>query len=213
MRIQRLGMLTIFFSLFLAAAAPALAWNSTDMTGVMPRLDFIMTRASDGKRVSAADYKGKIVLLDFGYTSCPDVCPTTLLNITDLLKSLGKRANDVRVLFVTVDPNRDSLDVLKQYTSAFAPQIDALRGTPDELATLAKRYRVSYSVTPAKDGHPYEVTHGAAVYAFNRDGDIKLIFTGLSQANEQLASTLADLRALANGAGSDNWWQRFMSML
>jgi protein SCO1 len=205
--------LVALFSALLVTPGPARAWNSTDMTGVMPRLDFTMTRASDGKAVSAADYKRKIVLLYFGYTNCPDVCPTTLLNIADMLKSLGKKADDVRVLFVTVDPNRDSLDVLKQYTGAFAPQIDGLRGTPDQLATLAKRYRVSYSVTPAQDGKPYEVTHGAAVYVFNRAGDIKLVFTGLSQPNQKLAPARADLRAMVNGAGSDSWWQRLLSML
>jgi len=213
MSIHRFLFPAALFSLVLAVGGPARAWNSTDMTGVMPRLDFTMTRASDSKAVSAADYRGKIVLLYFGYTNCPDVCPTTLLNITDMLKSLGKKADDVRVLFVTVDPNRDSLDVLKQYTGAFAPQITGLRGTPDQLATLAKRYRVSYSVTPAQDGRPYEVTHGAAVYVFNRAGDIKLIFTTLSQPDQKLARALADLRAMVNGAGGDSWWQRMLSML
>jgi protein SCO1 len=200
-------------SVFLLLGGPARAWNSSDMTGVLPALDFTMTRASDGKQVTAADYKGKIVLLYFGYTFCPDVCPTTLLNIATMLKKLGPRADDVRVLFVTVDPNRDNLPVLKQYTDAFAPQIVGLRGTPEQLATLAKRYRVAYSVTPAHDGKPYEVTHGAAVYVFNRQGDIKLIFTSLSQPNVKLDPTLADLRGMVAGAGSSNWWQRLFSML
>jgi len=101
----------------------------------------------------------------------------------------------------------------RQNTGTFAPQITGLRGTPDQLATLAKRYRVSYSVTPAQDGRPYEVTHGAAVYVFNRAGDIKLIFTTLSQPDQKLAPALADLRAMVNGAGGDSWWQRMLSML
>ncbi|MGH6777900.1 MAG: SCO family protein, partial [Bradyrhizobium sp.] len=181
--------------------------------GVLPPLSFTMTRASDGKTVTAADFKGRIVLLYFGYTFCPDVCPTTLLNITDMLKKLGKTADDVRVLFVTVDPNRDTLPVLKQYTEAFAPQVVGLRGTPNELADLAKRYRVSYSVTPAHDGKPYEVTHGAAVYVFNRDGNIKLLFTGLSQPKTKLGPVTEDLRAMVAGAGSDSWWGRILSSL
>jgi protein SCO1/2 len=183
------------------------------MTGTLPELSFTMTRASDGRTVTAADYKGKIVLLYFGYTFCPDVCPTTLLNISLMLKSLGKRADDVRVLFVTVDPGRDSLAVLKQYTDAFSPQVAGLRGAPDQLATLAKRYRVSYSVTPASPGHPYEVTHGAAVYVFNRDGDIKLLFTGLSLPGFSLAKTTQDLRQMVDGAGSDSWWRRLLGSL
>jgi protein SCO1/2 len=195
------------------AVPPARGWNGDDMTGVMPALKFTMKRASDGKTVTAADYIGKIVLLYFGYTNCPDVCPTTLFNVTQMLKKLGKKANDVSLLFVTVDPNRDSLAVLKKYTSSFAPQIVGLRGTPDELATLAKRYRVSYSVTPAHDGKPYEVTHSAAVYVFNRAGDIKVLFTRLSKPNVKLAPWTADLRAMVNGAGSNSWWQRLLGKL
>lgn len=195
----------------LLVASPAKAWHSTDMTGALPPLDFTMTRASDGQTVTAADYKGKIVLLYFGYTFCPDVCPATLMNIADMLKSLGKDADEVRVLFVTVDPNRDTLAALKDFTGAFAPQIVGLRGSANQLAALAKRYRVAYSVTPASAGKPYEVTHGAAVYAFNRDGDIKLLFTGLTTPNGKLDGTTADLKALVAGAGSDNWWRRMLS--
>jgi protein SCO1/2 len=195
------------------AAAPAQAWHSTDMTGALPPLSFTMTRASDGKTVTAADYKGKIVLLYFGYTFCPDVCPTTLLNVSDMLKSMGKQADDVRVLFVTVDPNRDTLSVLKDYTGAFAPQVVGLRGTPDQLATLAKRYRVAYSVTPAHDGKPYEVTHGAAVYVFNCAGDIKLLFTGLSAQDTKLAPMTVDLEQMVAGEGAGSWWRRLLSWL
>ena len=207
------AMLALGFVGLLAASGPARAWNSDDMTGALPSLAFTMTRASDGKTVTAADFKGKVVLLYFGYTFCPDVCPTTLLNVTDMLKKLGKQADDVRVLFVTVDPNRDTLSVLKQYTEAFAPQVVGLRGTPDQLATLAKRYRVSYSVQPAANGHPYTVTHSSAVYVFNRAGDVKLLFTSLSTPNHKLGPTLADLRGMVAGAGSDSWWRRLLSFL
>lgn len=201
----------VLAAVLLLAAAPAKAWHSTDMTGALPPLDFTLTRATDGKTVTAADYKGKITLLYFGYTFCPDVCPATLMNIADMLKSLGKDADDVRVLFVTVDPNRDTLAALKEFTGAFAPQVVGLRGTANQLAAVAKRYRVAYSVTPASKGKDYEVTHGSAVYAFNRDGDIKLLFTGLTTPNGKLDGTTADLKALVAGAGSDSWWRRLMS--
>jgi protein SCO1/2 len=200
-------------ALMAGAPSPARAWNSTDMTGALPALSFTMTRASDGKTVTAADFKGKIVLLYFGYTFCPDVCPTTLMNITDMLKSMGKAADDVRVLFVTVDPNRDTLPVLKQYTESFAPQVVGLRGTPDQLETLAKRYRVAYSVTPASNGHAYEVTHGAAVYVFNRAGDIKLLFSGLAAQNTKLKPITDDLREMVAGEGSGSWWRRLLGWL
>jgi protein SCO1/2 len=197
----------------MATTGPASAWNSTDISGALPALDFTMTRASDGKIVTAADFKGKIVLLYFGYTFCPDVCPTTLLNLTMMLKSLGKDADAVRVLFVTVDPGRDSLSVLNDYTKAFAPQVVGLRGTPDQLATLAKRYRVSYSVSPAANGQPYEVTHGAAVYVFDRVGNIKLLFSGLALAKTDTAPELADLRTLIAESGEGGWWHRLLGLL
>ena len=203
----------LVLALTAGAPSPARAWNSTDMTGALPALSFTMTRASDGKTVTAADFKGKIVLLYFGYTFCPDVCPTTLMNITDMLKSMGKAADDVRVLFVTVDPNRDTLPVLKQYTESFAPQVVGLRGTRDQLETLAKRYRVAYSVTPASNGHAYEVTHGAAVYVFNRAGDIKLLFSGLAAQNTKLKPITDDLREMVAGEGSGSWWRRLLGML
>ncbi|MGH6676256.1 MAG: SCO family protein [Xanthobacteraceae bacterium] len=195
-------------ALVLSGARPARALSATDMTGVLPPLQFTMTRATDGKVVTAADYKGKIVLLYFGYTYCPDVCPTTLFNISNMLKKLGPQAKDVRVLFVTVDPNRDSLKVLKEYTDAFAPQIVGLRGTQNELATLAKRYRVAYSVTPASPGHPYEVSHSAGVYVFNRSGDIKLLFTNLSLANANIMGNFDDLQDLVAQSGLPSLWQR-----
>ena len=190
----------------------ALAWHSTDISGALPALGFTMTRASDGKEVTAAAYKGKVVLLYFGYTFCPDVCPTTLLNLTMVLKKLGPLASDVRVLFVTVDPNRDTLHVLKQYASAFAPQTVGLRGTPDQLAQLARRYRVAYSVEPATKDHPYEVTHGSAVYIFDRRGKVRLLFSGLATQNPDLDALADDLRALIAQSGHPSLWQRIQSL-
>ncbi len=136
-----------------------------------------MMDASTGKPVTATDFRGKVVLLYFGYTLCPDFCPTTLTNLADVLDKLGALANQVRILFVTVDPNRDSLDTLKGYVKLFAPQIVGLRGTPDQLAELARRYRVAYSVTPASNGHPYQVTHSSIVFVFDAAGQARLILT------------------------------------
>ena len=194
----------------LLAGGPAMAWNATDVSGALPRLSFTMTRAADDKTVTAADFKGKIVVLFFGYTHCPDICPATLINLTDMLKKLGDKADDVRVLFVTVDPGRDTLSLLKQYTGSFAPQVVGLRGTANELANLAKRYRVAYSVTPAQDGKPAEVSHGAAVYVFDRDGNVKLLFSGLSLPETKLGPLTDDLRALVDGAGSASWWRQIL---
>ncbi|MGB8363468.1 MAG: SCO family protein [Rhizomicrobium sp.] len=164
----------------------------TDITGAMPALEFSMVRANDGAAVTAADYRGRVTVLYFGYTNCPDVCPTTLANLATVLQALGAQAKNVRVLFVTVDPDRDSLAALKTYVAAFAPQIDGLRGTADAVATLARRYRVTYLVTPASPGHPYEVMHSASTFFFDREGNARYVATSVADA----PAIEADIRGL-----------------
>ncbi|HEY2035232.1 MAG TPA: SCO family protein [Rhizomicrobium sp.] len=150
----------------------------TDITGVMPDLKFAMTRANDGAPVTQDSYRGKIVILYFGYTHCPDVCPATLSNLADILKDLGPRANDVRVLFVSVDPARDTLPMLKSYVTAFAPQIDGLRGSDNAIAKLAQRYRVLYSVKQTPQGE--EVMHSGSVFIFDAQGHAREVMTTTS---------------------------------
>jgi protein SCO1 len=151
--------------------------GTTDITGVMPNLAFTMTRADDGRAVTADSYRGKVVALYFGYTNCPDQCPTTLTDLASVLKALGPRANDVRVLFVTVDPKRDTLPVLKNYVNAFAPEIDGLRGSDDQIAALARRYRVLYRVTPPSARQTEEVMHSGSTFFFDRSGRARLVTT------------------------------------
>ena len=165
------------------------AWHGTDISGAMPALDFSMTRANDGKAVSAGDYRGKVTLLYFGYTHCPDVCPTTLANLSEALDKLGARAGEVRVLFVTVDPDRDTLAGMKGYVASFGPGIDGLRGAPDQLIPLARRYRVAYEVTP---GPPYEVMHSNAVFFFDKTGRARLV----TMATDDVAGMTSDLEKL-----------------
>lgn len=199
--------MTVLRRHFLAIAAGALLvpvagcdsptkWHGQDISGALPPLAFAMTDAMTGKPVSGADFRGRIVLLYFGYTMCPDFCPTTLTNLADVLGRLGKQADDARVLFVTVDPGRDTLPALKQYASAFAPEMVGLRGTPDELAALARRYRVAYSVTPASDGHPYEVTHSSIVYVFDQDGNARLLVDSMATQKPDVDGTTKDLKTL-----------------
>lgn len=183
----------------ITACQGSAAWHGTDISGSLPALDFTLTRVSDGKEVGAADFRGKIVLVYFGYTMCPDLCPTTLQNVTVALQKLGPAADRIRMLFVTVDPDRDTPKVLQQYVSSFAPQTVGLRGTPDQLAALAKRCRVAYSVTPAKGDQPYEVSHSSVVYAYDGDGKVRLLFSDLSTPQADLAGLEADLRRLADG--------------
>ncbi len=179
----------------LAGVRPVLAakWHNIDVTGYVPALSFNMVDATTGKPVTAADFRGKLVLLYFGYTQCPDICRLTLQNVAESLQHLGKDAADVRLLFVTVDPDRDSLTLLRDYTTAFSPYFVGLRGNPDQIAQLARRYRIAYSVTPSAKTQAYGVTHSSAIYAFGRDGDPRLLIGSLATANPDITGTADDL--------------------
>jgi protein SCO1 len=188
-------------------------WHAMNVTGSSPALSFTMTRASDGKEVTAADYRDKIVLLYFGYTYCPDICPTTLSNIDHILTRLGPAAAQIQVLFVTVDPNRDTTKQLKTYTAVFGPRVEGLRGTPDQLAALARRYRVVYSVTPATKDHPYEVTHSSAIYVFDGSGAARLLIPSLATTQPDVAGSAADLKRLVEEKNPPGLWQRIMNLV
>jgi len=159
----------LFLALLLVGCSRP-GWHMTDISGAMPRLDFHLS--ANGKPVTGVDYRGKVVALYFGYTHCPDVCPTTLSDLTQMLEKVS--SPDVRVLFVTVDPDRDTDAVLTDYAKAFSPQVVGLRGGDNALASLARTYRVAYAV---KKGPPYEVTHSNAVFFFDRDGKARLVTT------------------------------------
>jgi protein SCO1/2 len=162
-------MAALLLALVLAGCSKP-GWHMTDITDGMPRLTFHMSEA--GKPVTAQDFRGKVVALYFGYTHCPDVCPATLANLTDMAGKV--HSADLTVLFVTVDPDRDTDSVLTDYAKAFSPQVMGLRGSANELADLARRYRVAYTVTK---GPPYEVMHSNAVFFFDRRGRARLVTT------------------------------------
>lgn len=191
MAIRRIAALCLL-TLLAACGRSGTAWHATDITGAMPALEFSLTRASDGRPVRGTDYRGKVVVLYFGYTHCPDICPATLANLADAIHKLGPHADDVRVLFVTVDPNRDQASSLAAYARAFAPQVEGLRGTDDQLIDVTRRYRVVYSVTPESPGHPYEVMHSAAAFFFDRTGRARLVTT----KTDDVAGLAADLKQL-----------------
>jgi protein SCO1 len=168
-------------------------WQLLNITGVMPSLKFRLTDDA-GHKVDANTYRGKIVLLYFGYTHCPDVCPTTMAKLTQVMHKLGNAARQVRVLFVTVDPKRDTPKVLQSYTHAFGPQFIGLRTNDDELRTLTKRYRVTYSRgKPDKHGN-YEVTHSSAIFIFDGKGNVRL----MARYDDQASAITHDLKQLIN---------------
>lgn len=186
----------------LAIGPARAAWHNTDVDGYAPSLAFAMTDASTGNPVTQAHFRGRIVLLYLGYTQCPDVCPLTLAHAAEVLRRLGVEAGDVRFLFVTVDPGRDTLPILKAYTAAFGPDFIGLRGDANAIARLARRFRLAYSVTPASDSSTYEVTHSAAIYVFGRDGRARLLLGTLATSHPDIAGTAADLRRLIRAPSS-----------
>lgn len=173
-------------AVLLAACASQPKWQLDDVQGHLPDLKFQMTNDL-GQPVTAANYRGKVVLLYFGYTHCPDVCPLTLVHLHTVLQKMGKQANDVQVLFVTVDPARDTVPVLHQYVTAFDPRIVGLTGTQNEIAQLTKRYRAFYQREPSKTPTAdYLVTHSSAIYIFGREGHARLLATPGSTNDEIL---------------------------
>jgi len=150
-------------------------WRVKDISGLMPELEFQL-QATTGGTATAADFRGKITMLYFGYTHCPDVCPTTLGKLRQVIGRL-EEADRVRVLFVTVDPARDTLDRLDTYLGYFGPQFIGLRGEDDALARLAKRYRVTYEREPADEEGDYTVAHSNGVFIFDARGDPRLLAT------------------------------------
>lgn len=169
------GLLLLLAVLLTACGQNAPPWGLRDISGLMPPLDFTLTEANDGATVHGKNFRGKVVLLYFGYTHCPDVCPTTLSLLSRAVAALGTSAQQVRILFVSVDPARDTLARLKTYAAAFGPEVVGLRGSEAGLKPLTKRYRVSYGYGKPDSSGAYEVSHSSAVYVFDRSGEIRLL--------------------------------------
>lgn len=150
-----------------------LQFKGTDITGSSIGGDFSMSDHT-GQTRKLSDFRGKVVLLFFGYTHCPDVCPTTLSEVAAALKVLGPKADDVQVLFVTVDPDRDTQALLAQYVPAFNPRFMALRGSREELETAAKLFKVVYEKNASPSGN-YTMNHTAGTFVLDQKGRLRLL--------------------------------------
>jgi len=131
----------------------------------------------DGKDISDADFHGKWLLIYFGYTFCPDVCPTTLSQIGAALDALGPKAKDFRAVFITLDPARDKTQVMKDYMKSFDPRIQGLRGEPDDIEAAAKSFHVYYRPRSLGNGQ-YTVDHSSYIYVIDPKGKFAELLTG-----------------------------------
>ncbi len=148
-------------------------FDSVDITGADYARDFHLTDAA-GRPRSLADYRGKVVLLFFGYTQCPDVCPTTMADLKTVMQTLGPGADRVQVLFVTLDPARDTPALLSQYVPSFDPRFVGLRGDDASTAQAAKDFKVFYQKVPGTTPGSYSLDHSAGTYVFDPSGRVRL---------------------------------------
>ena len=129
----------------------------------------------DGRPRTLADWKGKVVVVFFGYTQCPDVCPTTMAELAQVKQALGPSGDRLQVIFVTVDPERDTSEILKRYMASFDPSFVALRGTPEETAAAAKEFKLYYAKVPGRRGDgSYTIDHTAGSFVFDALGRARL---------------------------------------
>ena len=146
---------------------------STDITGAEFARKLELPDV-DGTLRSLADWKGKVTVVFFGYTQCPDVCPTTMTELAAIRKSLGAEGDKLQSVFVTIDPERDTPEILKAYVANFGPGFTALRGTPEQTAAAAKEFKVFYAKVPGRNGGNYTMDHSAASFVFDPAGRVRL---------------------------------------
>jgi protein SCO1 len=173
---MRAILLAVFAVVFLLAACDQkqpVVFKNTDVTGLDYAKDFALTDHT-GKPRTLADFKGKAVAVFFGYTQCPDVCPTTMTELENVMKQLGSLSDKVQVLFVTIDPDRDTQELLSKYVPAFDPRFLGLRGDAATTEKVAKEFRMFYQKVPGKEPGSYTMDHTEGIYVFDPQGRIRL---------------------------------------
>lgn len=176
---------------FVAGTAHAAGFTAIDITGASIGPDYQLFY-TDGKPASLRDFKGKVVMLFFGFTQCPDVCPTALARAVEVKRLLGADGDKLQVVFVTVDPERDTAPLLAEYMRAFDPKFVAVRGNLEQTAKAAKDFKIFYRKVPS--GSSYTMDHTALTYVFDANGKIRLAMKHAQTAQE----CAADLRLLMN---------------
>jgi protein SCO1/2 len=168
-------------------------FQSIDVTGSEMGRDLRLTDHS-GKERTLADFRGKAVVVAFGFTQCPDVCPMTLSNLASAVRQLGEEGKQVQVLFVTVDPKRDTAELLRQYVTAFNPGFIGLRGDAAQTSKTTKDFKMYVEEVPGKTADTYTVNHTTHIYVFDREGRMRLVVPHTLAP----AALAADLKVLLN---------------
>jgi protein SCO1 len=197
---RQLSLGLVLLSLFLGACSPPsaparAAFKGIDITGADYAKDLRLADAN-GQARSLSDFAGKVVVVFFGFTQCPDVCPTTMLELAQVKKSLGTDGERVQGIFVTIDPARDTAEVLKAYVGNFSPDFVALRGSAEETKLVAKDFKVFFAKVPGKTEGSYTMDHTAGSYVFDAKGRVRL-FTRYGTGADALAHDLKLLLAEA----------------
>ena len=190
MRALKLVLILLMVMLLQACSEP-LTWHASDVTGMMPDLEFTLT-GPDGTAINAKSLQGKPVLVFFGFTSCPDVCPTTLTQLSVVMKQLGSQADDIQIALVSVDPGRDTPEVMKSYTASFGPWLLGLTGEEQALTRLRETYGVYAAMESSDDKGSYNVMHNAAVFAFDAKGRARLLIADVNDSD----AVVSDLKQL-----------------
>ena len=170
----------------------AAGFKSTDVTGADYGRSLSLTDVATGKDRTLEDFRGKVVMVFFGFTQCPDVCPTTLIKAAEVKKQLGADGGKLQVLFVTVDPERDTPEVLSKYVPAFDPSFIGLRGDANQIRQATREFKVFYQKVPNRDGSSYTIDHTAASYIIDREGRLRLFV----RHNQSVEEVVADLKQL-----------------
>jgi len=171
-------------------SAPKASFGNTDITGSDFGRDFELTDHT-GQRRTLADYRGKVVALFFGFAQCPDICPTTLSDLAQVKQQLGPDGDKLQVLFITVDPERDTQEILASFVPAFDPSFVALRGDKAEIDKVTKDFKVFAQKVAGKDGGAYTIDHTAATYVYDTQGRMRLFVR-----HGQTISLVGDIKKL-----------------
>jgi protein SCO1 len=191
---RRHALTTLFAAAALAACGERKPqFSAVDLTGADYAKDFQLPD-TEGKVRSLHDFRGKAVVVFFGFTQCPDVCPTTLAEIAQAKQLLGPDGAKVQGIFVTVDPERDTPEVLKAYMANFGPDFIALRGSPEQLAAVAKDFKVYYKKVEGKTPGSYTMDHSAASFVYDPQGRLRL-YSRYGSGPQALANDIKQLLA------------------